>query len=372
MTTSLEATLADLVAIPSATHSPTACRESIIYVQKRLAAHGLHIVSELDCSHPWMMATTKNTKEPDILLAAHLDVVPGAPEVFELRRQGDKLVGRGTYDMKFAVACYLEFIDRHANDLHDLNLGLLFTTDEEVGGDSVVEIVRSGVRPKIVFLPDGGDDWFIEQRAKGFFGIKLEAHGKTAHGSRPWEGDNAINRILDVCAALRSEFPMTSHEGMTLSINGISGGHAVNQVPDHATAILDVRSFDAEQLAHFDRRIHEIATASRVDVLFTQTANPVNFDKSNPAVQKFLSAYQTVLGTAPKYKDSFGGTDARHFMPYHIPCILLEPQGGGRHAPDEWLERSSLETYYQLIETWLMSERANVTAVNAIIADRAV
>ena len=64
MTTSLEATLADLVAIPSATHNPTACRESIMYVQKRLLAHGLHITGELDSSHPWILATTNNTKTP--------------------------------------------------------------------------------------------------------------------------------------------------------------------------------------------------------------------------------------------------------------------------------------------------------------------
>ncbi len=369
--TSLESTLADLVAIPSVTNH-VACRDAIEYVQKRLSAHGLHIIGDLDSHHPWMMATTKNTKEPDILLAAHLDVVPGAPEVFALRRQDDKLVGRGVYDMKFAAACYLEFIDNHANDLHDLNLGLLFTTDEEIGGDSMVEIIKSGIRPNVVFIPDGGDDWFIERRAKGFFGIKLEAHGKTAHGSRPWEGDNAIDRILDVCAQLRSEFPNTTHDSMTLSVNGVNGGHAVNQVADHATALVDVRSFDAEQLAKFDRRIHEIATASRVEVAFTQTGSPVIFDKDNPAVQKFLAAYKSILKTEPKYKDSFGGTDARHFAPYGIPCILLEPNGGGRHAPDEWIDYDSLETYYRLLETWLTSERTGASATNAFIADSAV
>lgn len=360
MTTSLEKTLAELVAIPSATHDITACNEAIAYVRRRLSAHGLHIITSDDESRPWLFASTQATKTPAVLLAAHLDVVPGTEELYTLHQQDNKLIGRGVYDMKFAAACYLEFIDRHANRLHELNIGLLFTTDEEIGGDSMVHIIKSGIKADVVFIPDGGDDWFIEQRAKGFYGVKLEAHGKTAHGSRPWEGDNAIERIMDVCQTIRSEFPFTGPEGTTLSVNGVSGGRITNQLPDHASALIDIRSFDAVDLARFDTRIHELAAAARVEVLFTQTGSPVIFDKNNPAVQSFLEAYQTVRGEEPKYKDSFGGTDARHFAPYNIPCILLEPHGGRRHAPDEWIDRESLEQYYQLLETWLIATPARI------------
>ncbi len=357
MPSHLETTLAELIAIPSTSDNAAACSSIIEYVYQRLTAHGLHTALHNNETHPWLFASTKATKTPDILLVAHLDVVPGSHELYTLRQNGSKLIGRGVYDMKFAAACYLEFLDRHADMLGELNIGLLFTTDEELGGDSMVDILKSGIRPHVVFIPDGGDNWHIEQRAKGFYGVKLEAHGKTAHGSRPQEGDNAVQRILDVCQAIRAEFPFVSPEGTTLSVNAINGGQAVNQVADHATALMDVRSFDKSELTRFDRRIHELAVASRVEVLFTQTGEPVIFDKTHPAIQTFLAAYKAVHGTEPQYQDSFGGTDARHFAVYDIPCILLEPYGGGRHAPDEWLDRASLDDYYRLLEMWLIGEK---------------
>lgn len=368
MPTSLEEILADLVAIPSISTNHTACRDSIMYVQKRLLAHGLHVSGDLTSDRPWIFATTRLTKKPDILLASHLDVVPGGIDLFTMQYRSDKLVGRGVYDMKFAAACYLEFIERHTDMLHTLNLGFLFTTDEEIGGDSIIDILKTGIHPKVVLLPDGGDDWYIESRAKGIYGVKLEAHGKTAHGSRPWEGDNAVERILDVCQAIRSDFPLGSHDGTTLSINGIDGGRTVNQIPDHATALIDIRSFDTNELARFDRRIHELAVASRVEVFFAQSGSPVIFQKNNPVVQRFLDAYQTILQAPPKYKDSFGTTDARHFASYSIPCIILEPYGGGRHAPNEWIKRESLDQYYQLIEAWLLNESALVSTNAAAIS----
>lgn len=357
MPTSLEATLAELIAILSVTHNLAECRQAIEYIRRQLEPFGLHITVHNDENvHPWLFASTRVTQEPEILLVAHLDVVPGDAEMFTLRRQGDALIGRGVYDMKFAAACYLEFVKNHTNELHELNVGLLFTTDEEVGGESMEHILGTGIRPKVAFIPDGGDDWYIEQRAKGFYGVKLEALGRTAHGSRPWEGDSAIERVLNVCDILQDEFPLTTHDGTTLSITGIQGGGVVNQIADHATALMDIRSFERSELDRFNRRIHELAIEQRCEVDFTQSGKPVIFDKTHPNVQKFLAAYTTVRGVAPLYKDSYGGTDARYFAVYNVPCILVEPRGGNRHSSDEWISAEHLATYYTVLEKWLLND----------------
>lgn len=352
----LASILEKLIAIPSVTSDTIACHDILEFVRSEIEPLGLHITaSPAETTNPWFYATTRNVKQPDILLAAHLDVVPAPSELFTMRNQDGKLYGRGAYDMKLAAACYIAFLKENANQLHMLNIGVLFTTDEETGGNSIPDVIATGLRPKVIFIPDGGDNWEIEQRAKGFFGVRLYANGKAAHGSRPWEGDNALHRIMDVCHTLRSEYPFKSPEHGTLSITSIKGGEAVNQIADSASALMDFRSFDSSELSRFKKRLDDLAELHEIEVQITQTGDPVIFDKTNPAVQPFLTAYQSLRGEPAKYHDSYGGTDARYFVPYNIPCIIVEPYGGSRHSESEWVSLQSLEEYFELIEQWILS-----------------
>lgn len=365
MQTRLEATLAKLIAIPSVTENTAACLEIIKFVREELEPFGLHITaSNPDESHPWFYATTRDTLTPSVLLAAHLDVVPGPNEIFTLRKDGNKLYGRGAYDMKLAAACYIEFLKEHWHELATLDIGLLFTTDEEIGGDTMNDILATGLRPGAVFIPDGGGDWQIEARAKGFFGMSLHAIGKAAHGSRPWEGDNALHRIMDVTQILRSEYPFDGPDGTTLSITAITGGQAVNQIADTASALLDVRSFDGAALKNFELRVFELAAEYDITVRINQSGKPVIFDKQHPSVRPFLKALEELRGEPARFIDSYGGSDARYFALYDIPCIIIEPYGGGRHAEDEWLLADDLGEYYRLLEAWLLAGAKTPASAN--------
>ncbi|HJP81099.1 MAG TPA: M20/M25/M40 family metallo-hydrolase [Candidatus Saccharimonadales bacterium] len=353
MQQNIEQTLARLIAIPSVPTNADACREIIEYIRSELAPLDLHITTDITVKNPWLIATAKDTKTPKTLLAAHVDVVPGDPDLFTMRRDNGRLYGRGAYDMKFAAACFIEFAKSHTGAIMSQDIGFLFSTDEEIGGASILQILDQGWRPERVFIPDGGEDWRIEARAKGFFGVNLSASGQTAHGSRPWEGDNAIEKILDLIETLRHEFPNKERTDGTLAITGISGGTAVNQIPSEATAMIDFRSFDADELTRFYERLTELASASGIIVTTPQMGAPVSFDRTSPLVQDFLQAYMRVRGTAPEYIDSFGGTDARHFAKFGIPTIITEPRGGGRHASNEWIMAEDLEAYYNLLVAWL-------------------
>lgn len=352
--TDLETTLAQLVSIPSISSNPAACREIIEFTRDQLAHYGLFITSELSTPHPWVIATTKDTKEPDILLAAHLDVVPAATEMFTMQKSDGKLIGRGTYDMKMAAACYLEFLKSHQNILNDLNIGIMFTTDEEIGGDCMPVILESGWRPGVVFIPDGGDNWKIEERAKGFWDVEIIARGKNAHGSRPWEGKNALHTLIDVVQILRHSFPSHEPADPTLAVNEIHAGQAINQIPDYAVARIDFRSFSSDDIALFKAQLSQLADKYSLEINATQHGVPILFDKQAPVAQSFLRTLEKTIGTAPEYKESYGGSDARYFAEYGIPSIIIEPYGGGRHAPDEWLLADDLLKYYHLIENWLL------------------
>lgn len=350
----IEATLKTLVAIPSTSYNPATCREVIEFVRGELEPLGLFLHIELDRPNPWILATTKDTTAPGTLLAAHLDVAPASPNLFQLQHEGDKLYGRGAFDMKFAAASYIEFAKAHVDILPTLDIGFLFTTDEEISGASVVELINAGWRPGRVLIPDGGRNWQIEERAKGFYGAQLTATGKTAHGARPWEGGNAVHTLMDILTTLRQEWPVQGNNDATFSVTSLAGGTVFNQIPDSATALVDFRTFSTDELAAFETRLTTLAAERGVIVTIIQTGAPVAFDKTSPAVQDFLEALRDIRGEQPSYTVSYGGTDARHFAKVGIPTIIVVPRGGELHADGEWIMATDLEKFYRLLVRWLI------------------
>jgi succinyl-diaminopimelate desuccinylase len=348
----LETTLTHLVRIPSVSSDPQACREIIDFIRDEISSYDLHIQGDFTADNPWLLATTQNTNEPDILLAAHLDVVPAAN--YDLVKKDGNLYGRGVYDMKFAAACYLQFLRLHAEDLSNMNIGVLFTTDEEQSSLSMPSVMATGLRPKVVFLPDGGDDWMVERRAKGFHHVRLAVGGTTAHGSRPWEGKNALHHLIDILNQLRETYPSTSKDSSTLAVTRIGGGQAINQIPADAWADIDFRSFSQQDMDAYKAQLAALTQRYDLTVTTVNSHHSVIFDNTSPVVQPFLAALRQHLGTQDiPYCDAYGGTDARFFAQYDIPSIIIEPHGGGRHADTEWLKADDLGRFYQLIENWL-------------------
>ena len=358
MQSNLETTLAQLIAIPSVTTTAAACHEVIEYVRAQITPYGFSIISDTDRDNPWLLATAAPNLEPPILLAAHLDVVPADVSMFTMQKQDGRLIGRGVYDMKFAAACYIELIKNHAAELKAQNIGFLFTTDEETNSMTIPLVLEMGLRPGIVFLPDGGDNWRIEEHAKGLFGIDLVAKGRTAHGSRPWEGDNALHRLMDVLAKLRQAFPHQHPDSATLGVNELQGGTAVNQVADYALARLDFRSFHKEDLNRFQTMIETLAQENDLELSYNSTGDPLLFDKSLPQAASFLRHLEEATGQPAQFTKSYGASDGRFFAQYDIPCIIMQSRGGGRHGPDEWLLAKDLIPYYELVKQWTLGDTA--------------
>lgn len=355
----LETTLSRLISIPSVSSNSIACHEVLAYVREQIESLGFFVTSDTDRENPWLLATTRDTKEPDIMFASHLDVVPAEAAMFTMKKQDGKLYGRGVYDMKLAATCYLELIKHHSDELRKRNIGFLFTTDEEIGGDCMPAILEMGWQPEIVFIPDGGDNWHIEEKAKGLYGVEVMAGGKTAHGSRPWEGDNALHRIMDMLTQIRQLFPHQKPDDSTLAVNQLIGGSATNQIADYASAKIDFRSFNKDDLRLFRSEITRLATAHGLRATITQEGDPLLFNKNSPQARGFLSVLEEITGEAPRYTKSFGASDGRYFAQYNIPCVIIEPYGGGRHSPDEWLLAEDLPKYYELIKTWALAQKTH-------------
>jgi succinyl-diaminopimelate desuccinylase len=303
-----------------------------------------------------VIATTQKTKRPRILLNAHLDIVPVKDEQqLILKQEDDRLVGRGVFDMKFAIVCYLQFIRTYGDILNDLDIGIMINSDEETSGFHGAKLLAAeGWGGDIVLVPDGGDNWQIELRAKGLWTGRLVAHGVSAHGSRPWEGMSVAESLIPALREVIELFDNTNKDGTTCTIGTVHLGEAFNQVPAHGFATLDIRSFDEKDFTSYNERVALIAKKYGLDYTVDELGLPIHTDASAPLVRMFANHVKKITESRVVFTPSYGGSDARWFARDGMQPVLIRPTGGGNHGPDEWMLSADLLKFYRLIESFVL------------------
>ena len=180
------------------------------------------------------------------MLHGHLDVVPGRPEQFEPRIDGDRLYGRGAYDMKGGLASMIcAFRDMAAQER--VRVHFVCVSDEESeelddrGSDY---LVREGFLGDFAITGEP-TDLHIGIQAKGVLAMRIEVTGTAAHGSTPWVGDNAVLKAIDTFRQIESlPFARESSDLFdrpSINLGRIVGGDAMNKVPDLCVIDVDVR-----------------------------------------------------------------------------------------------------------------------------------
>ncbi|SHN00051.1 acetylornithine deacetylase/succinyl-diaminopimelate desuccinylase [Cryptosporangium aurantiacum] len=332
-----------LVALPTVSGNLAASEEGLDLIGEFLAERGMRIRRFDQDGFGALVATVHPTMTPTVMLTAHLDVVPGPEHLFTLKRDGDRLIGRGVFDMKGAIAAYLALIDQLAPELHRYDLGVMITTDEETRDLGVKLLLQEeGYRARVAVLPDGGDNWQLEEVAKGAWRVRVSTYGVAVHGSRPWTGESASLKLLDLLTDIRRRFPVEEPHVDTLNISFLRAGTAPNQLPDQAEAVLDVRVMGPEELAAVERDVAEICRRHGADLELLVLFPPVKHDLADPLLAEFARSVERVTGVACGGCLSFGSSDAAQFASVGVPCAVTRPRGGGHHGDDEWVDAGSL------------------------------
>lgn len=362
--TRLETTLARYVAMPTVTADIAACREAIQTLAAEFSALGMATFTSGE-KHPWLIATANprahHAKHVKILFVVHFDVVgPAHDKHFTMQTTPNKITGRGVMDMKFAAAGYYElFKDLAADDtLGAYDIGILITTDEEIGGrDGAGDFVAQGWRCDLAIIPDGGRDWNVEGRAKGMHYLYLKATGHSAHSSRPWEGTTPLPRFSQAIQDIIAHFPNDDPNGLVVGVNTVettnSGMLLSTQTPGWVKAGISMRAFNEEELQIGMDYINEIAQKYDLTTEITLEDSPVHSHPDNPLVKEFLAAIGEERGKPTEFIDALGASDARHFAKINIPTALVYPEGGELHGANEWIKRTDLLLFYKIMKNFL-------------------
>ena len=385
------AELCSLLVQFNSAHPEGRTEECVAFIKRYLDEHG--IANEVHSRNPLkpnIVAKIQGDSKRKILWVGHLDVVPeGKPESWLHPPYSGKITddgfihGRGTSDMKGACAAAMvaaRILNRRGKPLPN-NVEFWFTADEEIGGGDGARWLAETKRlhGDVCVIGDGnggGLDYpSIDLGCKGSTATRLIARGKTAHGSTPFLGDNAITKLtraipwVKKIKDFRLELPPELEEPIkssvefmlktltltdeqveatkrafhypTVSCNIISGGVKRNMVPDYAEAEFDIRLTPGSKPLKVKERIEELVREAdipgvEVSVRAGETAGYYE-SPDTPFACQLAETVKKVTGLTPTFKILTGGTDAISIKHYTgIPCLGYGTSMTGQaHQPDE-------------------------------------
>jgi succinyl-diaminopimelate desuccinylase len=314
---------------------------------------------------PVLVADVGSTAEqaPCVVFHGHLDVVPGQPDQFQARVEDDRLIGRGAYDMKGGLAammCALK--DLQGQDA--VRVRLVCVPDEEseeIDERSTDAFVAAGLGGQFAITGEP-TNMHIGVQAKGVLAMRIVVHGRSAHSSTPWLGDNAVLKAVDVFRAIESlPFSRESSELFdrpSINLGRISGGDALNKVPDRCEMAVDVRYLPGQDPAEI---LDQVRAIPGIDVTRTFLHPPVIVSRHNPYVEGLRQAVSRTTHGEVMSVGRDGASDAASFIEAGIPAVEFGPAGGGHHGPDEWVSIASLQRYRRALGEFVRALAAQRT-----------
>ncbi len=303
---------------------------------------------------------------PALLFACHLDVVgPGEAAwkhpVFEAVESNGRIYGRGAVDMKGGIAAIVTAIRRIVDSGTNLQGDIVFLA---VAGE---ETDSSGARrfisdhdwlPELsgVIIPEPTDFATVTAH-RGMLWLEIITKGVTAHSSAPHLGVNAIASMRSVLDELENyEVSSESHPLLgrcSMSINTISGGKALNVVPDKCSIGIDIRTLPGQNAQNIIDDLKKILARLKsrnekfdAEVSFIRAVEPLETDSGCDFVKEFCSA----VGIGETKAVGFT-TDGPFFATLGAPVIIFGP---GKpelcHKPDEYIDVADLEKAVEYYE----------------------
>jgi glutamate carboxypeptidase len=296
---------------------------------------------------PDLLARIAGTGSGRLLLLGHVDTVIGHHAHSQLRREGDRLYGPGTADMKGGVVLALGVARALSGRPQAFaEVSVLLVTDEEWRLADFAHASRftdydaclcfeAGERTRA-----GAEGVVVRRKAAGT--LRVTATGRAAHsGSSPDQGRNALLALAQAALSIAAQHDPTGPDRLSVVPTVIRAGHALNVVPAAGELLCDLR---ADAVDVFDA-ILDAVPQEVIGVRLTPSMERrwPGMDAST-ATGDLLRRAGDGLGRAIEGVSRGGASDASHFAT-SIPLTVdgLGPRGGGVHTPEEFILVSSLQ-----------------------------
>ena len=352
--TSLADLLEQLVNILSVTGNE---QQIVDWITKRLATasrgevirHGLSIV--------WR---GPRKGRPLLVLAGHTDTVPPQGNA-TATRDGDRISGLGTTDMKAGDAVMLALAESLDLDALRFDVACVFYDAEEGPAE------RNGLKRVLNEAPWLREaslavileptDLAVEMGCNGILNVEVRVPGVAAHAARPWQGKNAVEAGAPWLTEI-TKVPVTPHrvQGLeyreTLQVTTVRAGSARNVVPAEMVVNLNHRfppDRTVEQAIASVRKL--VPSGFGFDVV--DQAPPGEACLDHAEVMRFIR----VSGASVAGKQ--GWTDVARFTAAGVPAFNYGPGIPDMcHRADEYCPIPNLGAAYDNLAKFLTKEPA--------------
>ncbi|MBF7016089.1 M20 family metallopeptidase [Staphylococcus durrellii] len=328
--------------------------ETIAFCKRWLESEG--VTAEIISNNGFdMLICEVGQGDKTLVLNGHVDVVSGKETQFDPIIKEGKLYGRGSADMKAGVAAIMVAVaELNKLELTQTKVQLQLVTDEEIGGKNCANyLTNEGYLGDFVICPEP-TQIDIGFQAKGILQIDIELSGASAHGSRPWEGVNAIDKAFEVYDQLL-HLPFASestefYDGPSINLAKIHGGEVYNKVPDACTLSFDIRYLPTQNQSQILKEIEGI-TDGKIHI--NLEGPPVMNDKNQPYIKQLVGEIkQHTNKDEVKLFGQHGFADTRYFSRFNVPAVEFGPSGNHWHGDGEYVEVDSIENYKNIIVTF--------------------
>ncbi|MHA1975517.1 MAG: M20 family metallopeptidase [Candidatus Hodarchaeales archaeon] len=357
--------LKDLIQIKTE-NPPGETRKIIEWIESWAKAENISVKTHWYEKNRGNIQLTIGKADKTILICGHLDTVPMGNienwnhDPFGGEEVNGYIYGRGSADMKSGVAITLSALkrinDKFNNSKMEYNITFLGTSDEEVGLGGARASLELGILEKTDFLiipePTGLSVGIAE---KGVLWLSIIASGKSAHGSTPEKGVNAIEELVKLFPILHSSIPDYTDDILgksTLNIGVIQGGNIANVVPERAEIQCDFRLVPPIQPVEFSKKlaqkVEEFASGSPAKFQFVvrQTMPVIRSRKEDKFVSKFIekSGNRSISGL----NYATDGAVLVSNAPKKLPFVLYGPGNPKNiHIADEKVSIQEVEAAEQ-------------------------
>jgi acetylornithine deacetylase len=329
------------------------------FVAEWLENVGLDVtLQETGPGRPNVIARVKGTGNGrSLMLNAHLDTVgyAGMDRPLEPMIAGNRLYGRGAFDMKGSLAAIMSAGAVLANDPPPGDVILTAVVDEEfasIGTQAVADSIKADAA--IITEPTGLEVCIAH---KGFVWFEIETRGVAAHGSRPDLGIDAIAKMGQVLVELeqldralhrKSVHPLVRTGSIHASL--IEGGTELSTYPDRCRLQIERRTIPGETAEIAEAQLAAIlARCAESDSSFNGTLTrgiarrPFEIDQTAEIVRTLVAARKRITGRTSEPTGAFGWMDSAILDEASIPTVIFGPGGEGAHAAVEWVDLDDVE-----------------------------
>ena len=292
-----------------------------------------------------------------LLLNGHTDTVghEGYERPLEPRVEGDRLYGRGSFDMKGGTAAALWACAEAARLELAGDVAVVAVCDEEfasIGTQAVAQQLSADAA--IVTEPTGLEICIAH---KGFAWLEIDVAGHAAHGSQPQLGVDAIaksGRVLTGIEDLGKR--LAAGDGHPLLGTGslhaslIEGGQELSSYPERCLVQLERRTVPGESAELVEAQVRELVAAAaqadpglRAEVRTTLVRPPFEIAVDSEIVRLVRGHAERALGQPPPVIGWAAWMDSAILDQVGIPTVIFGPGGDGAHETVEWVDLASVE-----------------------------